>query len=164
MTDAKNDYFQWDYPEKRCSLHIEEDHSVMHAYMVKDKSIISSVWLYNLADAPQFPLWKIDKGHNAPYLNPISYLSVRQFVPDDPENQLKVIDSVSPDNFLQIEIAYFSTAKESSVVLLAVLREGTKIGWSRNARIDGPIAKSLDEALKNGLFVSDYWSSSGYGR
>jgi hypothetical protein len=86
-------------------------------------------------------------------MNVALYVQEPQLIPCDPWQQFIVEFVESPEGVFQAEISIQSSDGQDDK-LLAVLREGTDPGWCLNAQKDGPVAKSLIYAAKNGLYIS----------
>ncbi len=157
--NSKDDLIlEWHDIETSFTVHIAKEHcNAVYAYLFH-KKIIADVWLYNLSLAPEILPWRIDKGKNAPYLNSKQYLWDSQLTPQNPLDQLSVFSAITPEGLFQAEIAIRSMKDRNHLTLLAVLRESEKIGWCRNAKEDGPLAKSLSNAIESGMYVSKGWS------
>lgn len=118
------------------SVMVEEDDRVAYAYLRDDAAIVSDVWLYNVAPAPERPEWT-EKGA-APFLNP------RSFVREEPPPKVPAASDVRcrwyRDNhrLLWVEV-------EIHDVVYGRLAPGERPGWARLAKSDGPLAKVLEQ-------------------
>jgi hypothetical protein len=121
----------------KCAVVIDDDGRVGYAYL-RDSTgkICGDVWLYNRGWAPKEPEW-IDPD-KAPYANPEAYVDL----------SANVLLPASPDDF-SVEWGPDASSCEAWIfirqTLVAVLARGTKPGWSRLAKKDGPLAKVLKQ-------------------
>jgi hypothetical protein len=111
---------------------IEDDGRVAYAYLRRGGEIVADVWLYNVAATPEEPTWT-DRSE-VPYLNPRRYCTREEF-PRITANTRVTCSVVSE----QVEIRVEGQ-------LIARLQPGIKPGWSRLARMNGPLAKPLEDA------------------
>ena len=123
----------FEVPESEMSVVIEDDGRVAYAYLRRDGEIVADVWLYNVAATPDENTWT-DRAQ-MPFLNPRRYCTqeaFRRMTADTPVTCTQILEDVE----LRVEGQ-----------LLARLRPGIKPGWSRFARIRGPLAKPLDQLV-----------------
>jgi hypothetical protein len=114
---------------------LEDDGRVAYAYLLIKDQIKGDVWLYNRGDAPLQPEW--DNQDKAPYANPVSFAH-------------KLADPLK--NASEVEIRWRNEKESLPEALIylrsdlfAVLRVGSKPGWSKLAKQDGPLALVLKE-------------------
>jgi hypothetical protein len=112
------------------SVIIEDDGRVAYAYLQQHGEIVADVWLYNVVATPEESTWT-DKAL-MPFLNPRKYCTQEEFRRITPDTQVACI-LVSGHVEIRLEGE-----------LIARFRPGIKPGWSRLARISGPLAKPLD--------------------
>jgi hypothetical protein len=145
----------WDYFEKECTLYIEDDDDVAYGYFFIERKISSVVWLYNLSLTPEKPVWETAENYGKPCKISSFYVGETILAPLKPPEDFIVLLTTASDSSYQIEIGiqtYFGKK------LLAVLRQGEKIGWCMNVKKDSPIAKSLKLSLQEGLYVCNFWN------
>jgi hypothetical protein len=113
---------------------LEDDGEVAYAYLFKNGRIVGDVWLYNVGDAPPTVNWH-DRD-SMPFRNPEQYC-----LPND----LPRLTSSTP-----VSVQWSETDVMIFIDGLACARmeEGSKPGWSRTARIEGPLAKPLRLAAR----------------
>ena len=138
----------------------EELYGVVWAYLYFHGKIISDVWLYNLVEAPEdFQSQRNQRGTDGPPLNTVQYIMNPQLVPQNPKTEISVIYRDTPDGIFQAEIAVCRIDHKTAPIIFAVLREGEKVGWCRNAKESGPCAKSLSKAIdEEGFYLSQKYS------
>lgn len=110
---------------------LEDDGRVAYAYLRDGAEIVSDVWLYNVGANPSVVEWR-DRSQ-MPFQNPASYCG------DEALARLHAAVEVSciwsPDS---VEVSVDGAA-------WAVLEKGMRPGWSRNARVSGPLARCMSE-------------------
>jgi hypothetical protein len=123
------------------SVDIEDDGRVAYAYLRQGKEIIADVWLYNVAPAPEKAEWK-DRT-KAPFLNPARFVKPGAVVRVARAADLRARWTMDgPQSIVEVAILHLDT-------LIAVMRPGSKPGWSKWALRDGPLAHPLDELELN---------------
>lgn len=130
-------YHQWHLKDQGLSLIIEDDDKVAYAYLLRNDSISSDVWLYNVIEPTEQPDWS--SPDDMPFLNP-RCLSIGSghFPPLDDAGRIRFESSQSADKaFVRVFI---------DGQLHAVLEDGAKPGWCRLASVNGALAKRVDEA------------------
>lgn len=111
----------------------EDNGRVAYAYLLVNGKIEGDVWLYNRGEAPKEPEW--NNRDLAPYRNPAEFaLSLEH--PADSESDIEIEWDHQNEEHPQVKI--YVRRK-----LLGVLKMGTKPGWSKLAKKDGPLAKVL---------------------
>jgi hypothetical protein len=121
-------------PDSEMSVVLEDDGRVAYAYLQRQGEIVADVWLYNVAATPDEPPWT-DRAQ-MPFLNPRRYCTQEAFqriTADTPVTCTLVLEDVE----IRVEGQ-----------LIARLRSGVKPGWSRLARISGPLAKPLEPSSR----------------
>lgn len=127
---------QFDDEQTGCSVTIDDDGRVAYAYLrASDGAIIADVWLYNRCPTPERPAW--DRRPTEPFANP------KDFVRTD-------ISFALPETEADFTVGWQLEDPSDPKVLIYVREElwgivapGTKPGFSRLAKIDGPLAKVL---------------------
>lgn len=117
------------------SVVIEDNGRVAYAYLLYEKEIIADVWLYNSQAAPEQAPWLTEK--DMPYENPKEFVKV-----DATINPIKIDDDV------EMECSFENSKLHSVYILIrkekiAMMKPGSKPGWSTLASIDGPLAKVM---------------------
>lgn len=118
------------------SLVIDDDGRVAYAYLIAaDGEITSDVWLYNRCAPPMEPEWK--NQDNMPFANPVDFVmdNLRFSLPTD-LSQISV-------NWLDRDDQIFAQVFVRCS-LIAELTKGAKPGWSKFAKKDGPLAKTME--------------------
>jgi hypothetical protein len=124
----------FDAPDHAHSVFVEDDGRVAYAYLRHGTEIIGDIWLYNRCETPAEPEWA-DRSL-LPFANPATYAHGNDKGP------------VIHDD--DVEVRWRLEEGLSALVRLhgldwAVLRPGTKPGWCRLAKKNGPLAKRLSE-------------------
>jgi hypothetical protein len=119
-------------PNGHRSVVLEDDGRVAYAYLFHGDAIVGDVWLYNVGTDPENVNWR-DRSA-MPFCNPAKYCSD------------EVLPRLRQDS--KIECAW---SDEGVTILVAELpwarlENGSKPGWSRKARLPGPLAKPLEPA------------------
>jgi len=128
-SDAGEVLRRFNEPEGNRSVVLEDDGRVAYAYLLEGDSVAGDVWLYNVGQDPDAVDWR-DRSA-LPFLNPARYCTGER-VP-----RLRAgsnIDCKWSDQGVTVSI---------DGVVWAHLQRGAKPGWSRAARVDGPLAKVL---------------------
>lgn len=120
-----------DAPERDRYVVIEDDGRVAYAYLFVGGRIVGDVWLYNVGDAPTAIDWK-DRA-SMPFKNPAKYCK-------GVEMRRLGEKGVVRSEWTNVGVRIFVDDDE-----WARMEEGAKPGWSRNARVAGPLAKPLDD-------------------
>src|SRR5258705_8954143 len=133
MTEFFEQFF---YKEiDRHSLIIDDDGKVSYAYLLDGEEIIADVWLYNQANTPDLAI--SDSLDEIPFLNTLEYVN---------ENIIMAPLSDSKDIFIKWEFKNDKLEQVSIFIrdrLSAILKPGSKPGWSICAKKDGRLAKVL---------------------
>lgn len=117
---------------------IEDDGRVCYAYLYVNETIVSDVWLYNGAIAPDIPEWYFpDAKDIMPFRNPKAYISEIPFPPIESEHEIRIVFGELGD---KLEAAIHIRGQ-----FHALLREGDKPGYCSLALEDGPLAKHLPQ-------------------
>jgi hypothetical protein len=119
------------------SAMFDDDGAVAYLYLLRERRIVTDVWLYNRHPTPTDVPWKV--GAEPPFLNPSMYLSAQAEAFSLPVtiDDMEVTWSVD----CQEAVASISLRGE----ILASVREGEKPGRSRLVSSDGPLAKRLTD-------------------
>jgi len=130
MTDAHP--LQFHEPDGDRSVVIEDDGRVCYAYLLQNERLVGDVWLYNVSAAPLTVDWR--RREDAPFCNPAKYCADA------------TLPRLRPDS--DVSCAWLARGAEIWVsgTLWARLEAGARPGWSRGARIAGPLAKPLIDA------------------
>jgi hypothetical protein len=123
-------------PRSNYGVVIDEDHKVAYAYLKEGERTVGDVWLYNVRAAPETPEW--DTPENAPFMNPRGFALA--------ERPRSYPDARYEFRWLRAGEAFEGVEIVIDGVLIARLKPGSKPGWSRYARKDGPVAKRLSSA------------------
>ena len=122
-------------PVSEYSIVIEDDGKVAYAYLLKNKAIISDLWLYNQAETPGDPEWK-GRG-TPPFLNPAKFVLFELMA-----------TPLMNDSKMDVRWELNNSGEVTGVTILlngspyGVLRPGAKPAWNIAAK-DGPLAKNL---------------------
>jgi hypothetical protein len=121
--------------DKHYSLIIEDDGRVSYAYLLKDRDIISDVWLYNQQESPDNTNWT--NRDEMPFLNPKEYLYEGKSIPP-----------IESDSDVKLDWKYGDELYVVNVFIreerIAVLKPDLRPGFSIMVREDGPLAKKWD--------------------
>ena len=120
---------RFDAPDRDRVVLLEDNGRAAYAYLLSRGAVVSSVWLYNVVEAPALVDWSIDA--EFPLLNPRAYC-----------NQAVSIRVRSSSH---VECAWFASGVAISIdgLLWACLKQGITPGWSRGAAVAGPLARPL---------------------
>lgn len=122
-------------PDSRYSVVIEDDGKVVYAYLRDAGEMVADVWIQNVDEAPERPEW--DDPANAPFANPREYCRSHQPpVVRDPADDLTLEWIHADGNVIAVLVKIRGTT-------VARLEPGSKPGWSRFAKKDGPLARVL---------------------
>ena len=129
LTTSDELLLRFDAPTGNLALIVEDDGRVAYAYLLKNERIVSDVWLYNVAPAPDIPPW-----HNmqqTPFLNPVGYCKPG------------TMPRLTKQSVIQCK--WRSDAVEVVVdgIPWAHLESGAKPAWSLWAMREGPLARPL---------------------
>jgi hypothetical protein len=111
----------------------EDNGRVAYAYVLANGEIEGDVWLYNHGEAPVRPEW--NDADMAPFKNPFEFAHNMQNPPDNEAN-VKFQWEEEKDEFAHLRVYIRGE-------LFGVLKVGSKPGWSKLAKKDGPLAKAL---------------------
>ena len=116
------------------SVVIDDDGKVAYAYLMNKTGIVGDVWLYNCGPAPMKPEWTDPT--KAPFANPKSYISEKPFAP------------VTNDADFEVQWSAPGRSPQTVRILIrnklhAWLTVGSRPGWCRLAKRDGPLALVL---------------------
>ena len=106
-----------------------------YAYLCRNHRILSKVWLYNAAPAPESPEWNQPNPPNPPYLN------AREFVSEEVFNV--------PQSRSAIDVKWFKLNGEVQALIYiggdlhATMLAGESVGQCRLAKKNGPLAKKM---------------------
>ena len=117
------------------SLIIDDDGKVSYAYLLDGEEIIADVWLYNQAKTPDLGIW--DSLEEIPFLNTVEYVN---------ENITIAPLSDPKEIFIKWEFKNDSLEQVSIFIrdqLTAILKPGSKPGWSICAKKNSRLAKVL---------------------
>lgn len=116
-------------PDGTREVVIEDDGRVAYAYLLSGGKIVSDVWLYNVEENPQKVDWKDHS--QMPFLNPDKYCLGEKS------------DRLYRDS--QVTCIWSNDGVVIAVdkILCARMESGIKPGWSRQACLEGPLAKPM---------------------
>lgn len=118
------------------SVIFDDNGKVAYAYLVQaDSGITSDVWLYNSDVTPVEPEWKDHA--KMPFLNPLAFVTEKTISPIKDEQDIEV--GWLDDGSGKIIGADLLLRGELCGRLLA----GSRPGWAKLARKDGPLARVL---------------------
>ena len=130
-----NLYIQKDFGEFTTIL-CKEKIEAVYVYLLKDKKIISDLWLFNTGDTPKLEPWL--SSNKPPFLNSKKYSYASKLCEKD----------LNQDNF---KFNFFISNKFGlcvkiymNSILIGIIPENTKPGWSFFAKKDGPLANRLE--------------------
>ena len=117
------------------SLIVDDDGRVSYAYLLEGEEIIADVWLYNQAETPDLGIW--DSLTEIPFVNTVEYVNENIIIAplSDPKDVF-IKWEFKNDNLIQVSVFIRDQ-------LSAILKPGSKPGWSICAKKDGPLAKVL---------------------
>ncbi len=119
-------------PQGDRSVVLEDDGRVAYAYLLDgDDAVVGDVWLYNVGEDPERVDWR-DRSA-MPFRNPARFCS--------PE----VLPRLRPDSRVSCHWSDKGVTVSVAGTVWARLEDGSKPGWSRRARLAGPLAKPLGE-------------------
>lgn len=126
-------------PDRKWSVIFDDNGHTGYAYARCEGDIVSDVWLYNRGEAPIELPWH-HPPDDLPYENPREFTADTQFTPP----------AVPSD--ISVEWRLADSPPTSAVILLrgmpiGMLTLGSKPGWAKFAKKDGPLAKVLTEQL-----------------
>ena len=123
---------------KDYSVIIEDDGRVCYAYLYFNSNVIGDVWMYNQSPSPIKTEWIKDQ---MPFLNPIEFT----------KEGITAKPITKTDEFKISCIFYDNTSSLKEIRLIvrdehiATLRPGSKPGWSKYVKKDGPLALILNK-------------------
>lgn len=117
-------------PLSDMSLVVEDDDRVAYAYLRQGTRIVGDVWLYNVQATPDVVDWS--NRALMPFLNP------RKYVREEPP--------IRVDSSICVSWTPTTAYVLRGDVLIARVEIGRRPGWSRQARIAGPLALPLESA------------------
>jgi hypothetical protein len=117
------------------SLIIDDDGKVSYAYLLDGEKIIADVWLYNQAKTPDLTIGEsLDE---IPFLNTVEYVNENIIIsPLSDPRDIFIKWEFKNDNLEQVSIFIRDQ-------LSAILKPGSKPGWSICAKKDSRLAKVL---------------------
>jgi len=122
----------YEVPDSGMSVAIEDDGRVAYAYLKQHGKIVADVWLYNVVPTPNEITWTDPV--QMPFLNPRRYCAQAEF------------QRIEPDTDVTCTLVSEHVEVRVEGQLIARLRPGIRPGWSRLARISGPLAEPLDRS------------------
>ncbi len=128
------DYKQFQIKNSDYSLIIENNGSVVYAYLLKGKNIISELWLYNIGMA-RYKTWDNIEDDDMPLQNLDKY--IRKKYTTFPSIEDITIQWLTKKNYLAVYV-YINDD------LIGYLDNDNKIGYSVLVNQDTPIAKRLN--------------------
>lgn len=131
MTEEEDDVLlRFDEPGGNRSVVLEDDGRVAYAYLLADESLVGDVWLYNVAEPPDEVDWRDQSA--MPFLNPARFC--RQ----------EVVGRLRTDSAVACDWSDAGVVVTVDGLPWARLEYGSRPGWSRNAKMAGPLAKPLE--------------------
>jgi len=129
MTDNEL-LLRFDADDGTMALVLEDDNRVAYAYLLENERVVSDVWLYNVAPAPETVQW--DDPTGMPFLNPVHYCKIGP------------IPRLRPGSVIQCR--WMANGVELFVdgVKWARLAPEVRPAWSRWALRKGPLAQPLE--------------------
>jgi hypothetical protein len=120
-------------------LVIEDDGRTGYAYLLRDRKIVSDVWLYNRAPTPEKAAW--ESPEQSPLINPRPFARAEHlFSLPNRKFDLSIGWRRAGDGSLEAEIRLRGQ-------IIAKLIEDEKPGASLMAAKDGPLARMLKRAV-----------------
>ncbi len=113
------------------AVFLEDDGNTGYGYLVQNNEIMCDVWLYNVGCNPESVNWKVKS--NLPFCNPAKYCT-EEMLPRISEDLKLRIECIWSNNFVTILLDGRPLAK---------LCPGDYPGWSRTAKLAGPLARPL---------------------
>jgi hypothetical protein len=119
------------------SVVIEDDDRVAYAYLREKDRMVGDVWLYNCIPVGDKPEWSDPK--KLPFVNPTSYIHDKQLIP-----RIICTDDIylkwyfDSGIFVRVEIYLRNST------MIALLKKGSRPGWSLLAKRNSPLANTLD--------------------
>jgi hypothetical protein len=126
-----------------CTVVIDDDGRVAYAYfLASDGAVIADVWLYNRCPEPDVPEWH--QSPAGPFANPKDFVrsDLSFILPDTDENFAVSWKLQDPDDPKVIVCLRDE--------LWAIMAPGSKPGFCRLAKTDGPVAKVLPQQFQTG--------------
>jgi hypothetical protein len=124
-------------PQSRYRAVFEDDGRTGYAYLLKDKDVVSDVWLYNHGEPPSAPEWHDPS--NAPFRNPKQYVKSECVMPANSPKDIRFIWDRGPNtNDIKVSI-------EIRGEICGQLKPHVKPGWARYALKDGPLARIMSD-------------------
>jgi hypothetical protein len=120
---------RFDEPGGIRSVVLEDDGRVAYGYLLEGDIMVCDVWLYNVGQDPVTVDWR-DKSA-MPFQNPAKYCG------GEVQGRLEAdsrVDCSWSENGVTILL---------NGMAFAYMEKGSKPGWSRAARVDGPLARCL---------------------
>lgn len=111
------------------SVLLEDDGRVPYAYLLEGDRIVGDVWLYNVGEDPVNADW--DDRTKMLFRIPAEYCTA------------EASPRLTPDSAIVCHWSEAGVSISLGGIRWAVLKAGSKPGWSRKARIVGPLAKPL---------------------
>ncbi len=126
---------RFDAPDGDLALIVEDDARVAYAYLLQNEQVVSDVWLYNIAPAPETAQWSDPR--EMPFLNPAEYCKPGS------------ITRLAKESNIQCK--WYPNAVELLVdgTSWAYLEKGRKPSWSRWTLREGPLARPLDGTFQH---------------
>lgn len=120
---------RFDAPDRERSVVLEDNGRAAYAYLLSRGGVVSSVWLYNVVEAPVLADWSSNA--RFPLLNPRAYCNLTVSTRVRSTSRVGCVWSAS------------GVAISIDGLLWARLKQGVVPGWSRGASVAGPLAKPL---------------------
>jgi hypothetical protein len=121
---------RFDEPDGHRSLILEDDGKVAYAYLLENGLVVGDVWLYNVGADPHTTDWS--DASAMPFRNPEKYCTA------------ETLPRLGRDAAITCTWSTRGVAISVGGSLWARLESGSKPGWSRKARVRGPLAQPLE--------------------
>lgn len=128
-SDVGEVLLRFDEPGGNRSLILEDDGRVAYAYLLEGGLMVGDVWLYNVGNDPETVDWRERRA--MPFCNPAKYCSVPK------------LPRLRPDSEVFCLWSGEGVTASISGLVWARIENGSRPGWSRGARLAGPLAKPL---------------------
>jgi hypothetical protein len=122
---------EWKNKNGLYSAIFEDDGKVAYGYLLYENTMVGDVWIYNCSDAPSEPEWTLPD--NIPFANPKTFILDEKFTPVKDKSEI-TISWVEKENTPTSVLIYIRGN------LIAKVQHGSKPGWCKLAKKNGPLA------------------------